>query len=344
MNERQVKLNKSKIYYVLKVILSIFVVFCHSWGDSITYSVYWKPASFFSLSTKFINSFYMPCFMMVSGMVYGYCIYEQNKYKNIIRFISTKIKRLLIPAILTGVIFTIPMQIFAGENRMPFLTNWRLSSINLVTGSYGIHLWFIFVLFNINIIFRVFNKLIIRLNKKVCSITILSLLLFGMSVFATKFSNSLPWYFYFSLTCQYMFFFYFGIIFNRYIETWLQYITTFQIYMYIALCGILLTADTISGNYLMSKILALIISILFIALVSKLNTQHESFILKVLIKNSMGIYLFQYIPIYISFMFFYNKVHLNDLYIVLTFSFSLLITILITEFFRKIKLSFLIGE
>ena len=98
MNEENYKQQKKELYYYLKVVLTVLVVFAHSArmysGKGVVLPV--VSSQSLSLVTEFIYSFHMKLFMAVSGMVYGYGINEYNKYIDSIEFLKKKCQRLII--------------------------------------------------------------------------------------------------------------------------------------------------------------------------------------------------------------------------------------------------------
>lgn len=84
-------------------------------------------------------------FVFISGFLFGYHYYKNGKYRNITSFCKRKLRRLIIPYVLWGVIM------------VAFMPNaYKLE--NIFTGV--AHLWFLLVLFELFVIVLIYNYII----------------------------------------------------------------------------------------------------------------------------------------------------------------------------------------
>lgn len=138
--------NTREIEYisVMRGITSILVVIGHYLPEN-------SPA-WYETMNKFIYSFHMPLFFIISGYVYS--ISEVNIYKD---FIEKKIRRLIVPYLTTSILI-ITIKLFSEkymylENPIDIYAYLRL----FYFPSAGYFLWFIWVLFEIFIIIPMFK-------------------------------------------------------------------------------------------------------------------------------------------------------------------------------------------
>lgn len=134
----------------VKTVLMILVVFYHSilfWGGG------WftnnPVGSSFALPqiSKWMNSFHIYGFTLVSGYLFFYLKCEKDKYKKFIPFVANKAKRLLIPYVFVAVVWVIPIQYLFFEYDIATVIN------KYVFATAPNQLWFLLMLF---VVFTIF--------------------------------------------------------------------------------------------------------------------------------------------------------------------------------------------
>ena len=122
-----------------------------------------------SLLTKFIYSFHMPLFFMLSGALFANAI-SKGKYNNIFALTKDKFKRLILPFIIITVVYAIPLKYISEYyiNSQNFLKDTFIGQV-LIEGN--THLWFLPTLFCIFFITYIIEKKKID-NKKVIAVFI----------------------------------------------------------------------------------------------------------------------------------------------------------------------------
>ena len=103
--------------------------------------------------TAWIYGFHMPLFFALSGMCYAL---NEHTEHSLDKFTWKKFQRLLIPFFLVGTLWMIPVKYIAKfyPDREAFISSERL----FLDGSIFGHLWFLLVLFEIFVIFRIFRQ------------------------------------------------------------------------------------------------------------------------------------------------------------------------------------------
>lgn len=121
------------------------------------YSLVWK---LLSVLVGFIYTFHMPLFMMLSGACFSLTIGKESCARKLIK---NKAKRLLIPFLYTALFISIPLKYMGGyyAGSVNVLKDIILGQLFLMGNS---HLWFVFSLFWIFLVFYALYKL--RLTSK----------------------------------------------------------------------------------------------------------------------------------------------------------------------------------
>lgn len=159
-NMNEVKKNSVDNISILKNLALIFVLLGYAgciYAGKWQYSVVNKDSQILKYITEYIYSFHMPLFVFISGYIYNYnreCLGKYNSTKN---FIFNKLKRLIIPYFLVSITFMIPLQmifsIYADEKSYIY----RIINDTLLAQRPS-HLWYLLMLFNLFIIFRIIEK------------------------------------------------------------------------------------------------------------------------------------------------------------------------------------------
>ena len=313
---------------VLRFIAILIVVFGHS---IIIYDPEWE---FYSTNIHsnilvtikhIINLIQMPLFFSISGYLFFYSL---SKYKNRFKIIYKNFRRLIIPFIIVGLFYFLPMKYIL--NIEPFVSNSVSYNVfhNVILGFNNGHLWYLTTLFIIFIIIC-----FVYFNKRSKILDIIYLLVFAiLNLIAIKYTLHLYNIF------SYLVYFYIGCLINKY-----NLQSNKPILFIIFPITLLILLNKIAVINLYMRIFKLIITILIIIFLYNINFSKLSNnkIIKLISNDSFGLYLFHSPLIYISFINFPN---IHPLIMILfNFFFLGLVALLITELIKRSKLKFIIG-
>ncbi|MCR1849934.1 acyltransferase [Paeniclostridium sordellii] len=206
---KSVKLNKLNHISILRNIALICVVLGNAgciYAGKWNFTVVNSDSKLLKYITDYIYSFHMPLFVFISGYIYNHSKETLYKYNSIKDFIIGKWKRLIIPYILTGIVFMIPLQTFFSvyEDKESFIVDKAIKYIILAQRP-G-HLWYLLMLFNLFIIFTIIEERLNR-NSVVFNLVILEII----SMISIKLPNT----YYISSAFYYLIYFYIGYILCR---------------------------------------------------------------------------------------------------------------------------------
>lgn len=333
---------------IIKAILILLVIIGHSiqYGSGSTYLE--KQLFFNNYLFKFIYSFHMPLFIMISGYL-SYNSLNKNSLKE--TFIS-KFKSLIIPLFFWSII--------------PFIINLEfysiIESLKLFIAVFSTNLWFLWSLFYINILVKLINKYF----KDNIFIYILSFLITFIlpNTFVIKYFNIQ-----FSLYSFLYFYFLIGYFYKKYnledklnklfnIKTliintiiFILLLIPFSTNDYIYISGI-----NIIGNYkqlfidLYRYLLGLLGSIELLLLIKLLLPKIKDNLKDKLLylgKNTLGIYIISsIIHPYLLPIITKGLANINYLFIFIESIIILIISIIIIELIKKNKFlsKYLLGE
>lgn len=313
----------------------MLVVLAHSsrmyTGDGVVYPL--NESTALSALTKLIYAFHMPLFIAISGMVYGLCIDDLDKYKDTVQFLKNKTIRLIIPYLFFGMFYVAPTMVLLRFTSETYL-QYCYSGIMLVHNSR--HLWYIIVLFEIFIISALSKPLLQK--KSIVSSIIILLLLIGLSYF----SYMLPGVFQISTLAKYLMFFYLGFLLNRY---YFLAVKVIKHPVFIAFSMIVFLLVFMRTGWIATAIKAIAGSLVIIGITvyvpqkfMDINFCAEAN------KNGFGIYLFHPMIIYVLY-YYLGQADIAPfvLFIGITIV-SYFSSWLFTVMFRNMHLSLLIGE
>jgi fucose 4-O-acetylase-like acetyltransferase len=200
---------KSTHYNVMKFVATILVVVAHSsrmyTGEGVVTPL--NPSSALAYLTRLVYSFHMPLFMAISGMVYGFCVDDLGKYRNVPRFVGNKVLRLLVPYLFFGLLYVAPIMVALGFADSSY-AEYCLNGILLCKNSR--HLWYLVVLFEVFLGCAVGGKVIRKPGlAPVLAVT-------GLLACASFAAHKLPDIFQLSGLAYYAMFFYLGFALNRF--------------------------------------------------------------------------------------------------------------------------------
>lgn len=145
MNKRKPNVVKDlKFSSPFKALMMIFVILGHS---SIIYTGFWStflPTSnspFFDFLTRWLDTFHTYAFVFVSGYIFYYLKYIQEKYDNNKKLIVNKAKRLIVPYVITCCFWAIPVWTILND----FDSSTLISKY--LIGENPDQLWFLLMLF-----------------------------------------------------------------------------------------------------------------------------------------------------------------------------------------------------
>ena len=273
-------------------------------------------------------------FVFISGFLYGYMYIERGKYRDVLPFLNKKILRLLIPYFFWGVLMIITMPAV------------HISWINLLTGIS--HLWFLLMLFELFVISSLFNKFGIGKNSTIyidLLVTIISFIL----VYVWNHYSSHHYALGIGNTLHYLPAFLIGYFYAKY-----RIDKTNSIFLFstILVLGIILTFLVSINGYTEGSTLYRIPSILvsvsaLVILKDFFKSCNQSKVIDSLDNNSMGIYIFNQIVVFLILLNSKAKIFLSHhsyLGVVIIFVISLLVPWIFSDMLRRIKfVSFLIG-
>ena len=312
----------------LRALAILLVVFGHS------IILYYPGWGFYHTTNKvvilekikyIINIVQMPIFFSIAGYLFHKNITQKKSLK---KFVFNKFKRLIIPMLIVGILYMIPIRCII--NYPPY-KNLNLLQILLlfIEGKELGHLWYLITLFLIFLISYLFKNIKkITLNNSLIEI-ITFIFLTIIAILQSKiYINT-----YINLVMENIIYFYTGILLNKYEK----YITIKK-----HNCSILLITLLFFSLIFKNQYYNLLCSILSIILFYNLIPNKTNQAIEILSKNSFGVYLFHSPLVYITYSFFNNY---NPLFVVtLNFFVFGLIAFFLTIMIRKSKFRFIIGE
>lgn len=327
----------------IKTVLMLLVVLYHSivfWrGDWFTEN----PAELvpaLGTAASFLITFLMYAFVLVSGYIFSYQRCERGSYKELLPFVANKAKRLLLPYLAVAAVWVIPIQlIFFDYTPLELAKNFLLAiSPN--------QLWFLWMLFDLFIIFHLLSRFIEKHN-------ILGLIVVLAMYAVGTIAPMLPNVFMIWRAMTYAPAFWLGFKLRQYgtelfrkIPIFIYpivHIALFILDMYLPLGGgIVGRALSLAMDFVINHLGALSAFLLLSAVGTRINTSAQP--IKFLGERSMTIYLFHQQAIY--FFIYLLDGHISP-YLVAAASFigALAISLLISLLLHRFNITrLLIGE
>ena len=335
----------------LKIIGILLVVIGHCTSIYTGGWVFTSPVNspIYGLIASYVYTFHVPMLVFVSGSIYYYCRVNTGKYGSLKSLIINKFKRLILPFLFIGILYSIPIKYIIGMIEGNIFSNIKSFILGLNTG----HLWYLLMLFDIFIIFYLYEKFI--LNKKYS--IILNLILFSILYISSGFFTNI---FQINRAIQYSIFFYLGYEFFRNKDKLTLKLEKFKpkniliiipILTAISLVLILVSKMKLS-NIMLSKLFSLINVVIAIVciticylIVYLINNRMKNIIIKdkidklinVIGKYSFNIYLLHEPIIFIVLHFISSKYINPNVLVMLCLSISVSISILISIIYAKLK-------
>ncbi|AWZ50063.1 hypothetical protein C3495_14565 (plasmid) [Clostridiaceae bacterium 14S0207] len=208
---------KLEDYTMLRVIGILLVILAHATHGYTTGWVYecTVKSDFFRRLTRYVYSFHMPLFLFISGGVYYFCRKTLKKYDNLGGFLLNKSKRLLIPYIFVGCFYLVPIRMYLNICTHPGITYFHALFNQIIRVQIPGGLWYVVMLFNVFILFRIFEKWFDS-NPFITNILIFAFLYYR----SPKITNQYQ----ISRTCFHIVYFYLGYYFEGHKQQILTYI------------------------------------------------------------------------------------------------------------------------
>lgn len=167
------ELNILKFYGILLVVLG-HVVFTYSPMSIITPST---PSPILNSVKEVIYAFHMPLFIFASGCIFAWQLEVKKKSMTFVQLFKNKFKRLLIPFYVFGLLMVYPTMVLLGV-RDPI--HYLIDGFIIVLDPR--HLWFVYALFLIFLVFFCLRKICIKLDVPIWAIVIVALLLYSFPI------------------------------------------------------------------------------------------------------------------------------------------------------------------
>ena len=335
----------------LKTIGILLVVIGHCTSIYTGGWVFTSPVNspIYGLIASYVYTFHVPMLVFVSGSIYYYCRINKGKYNSLKGLIINKFKRLILPFLFIGILYSIPIKYIIGMTEGNIINNIKSFILGLNTG----HLWYLLMLFDIFIIFYLYEKFI--LNKKYS--IILNLILFSILYISSGFFTNI---FQINRSIQYSIFFYLGYEFFRSkdkLRLKLEQLKTknilIMIPILIAISLVLILVSKMKlSNIMLSKLFSLINVVIAIVciticylIVYLINNRMKNTIIRGKIdklingigKYSFNIYLLHEPIIFIILYFIASKYINPTILVMVCLSISVSVSILISVIYMKIK-------
>lgn len=339
-NQISIKHREINEYDLLKAYTIILVVLAHvTWMYSGKGAISIPENQILTWLSSYIYSFHMPLFVFISGGIYYIGKRIRKKYNNRKSFIINKAKRLLIPYFVFSLLLVFPVMIYIGNVNLPYIKYILLSYFLSLDPR---HLWYVAMLFGIFIVYDLFEKIIY--NHPYLS----TLLFLSLNIC----SSFIPGVFQIHNITKFMLFFHLGYIYESKKQTLIIINKCKTGGVIFGLLSFSLWFISISTNEqinsifyknmlsAMTAIAGIAFMVLFCIIIKRKNLQ----IIRILSKDSYGIYLFHPMIIYVLFF------HLKDYSIspfwvtLIVFTVSFLFSYLLTQVIRKLRLQIIIGE
>lgn len=323
------KYNKrSNIYNQIKIIITILVIVGHiarMYTNQGAINVQTESLLLAKIC-NFIYGFHMPLYFFISGAIYHLCIYELEKYKDKIKYVKNKTKRLIIPYFIFGLFYVTPTMYLLN------LTNDNLITYvlkNILFCQDSRHLWFLYYLF----IYFMITYFILKNSDKLNKLIPTTLILFLISIMNIPMISN--------YTLYYMFFL-LGFAIDKYFNKIQNFINTHKVISRTLLSILLFIYILLLNNNIHMTLINIVGTFLFFGIFILIPIQNNA-IFNFIKKYSMGIYLFHPMIIYIIFSYF--QININPIiFCLIVFVITTSISIFLTFIAKSLKLSFILGE
>lgn len=328
----------------IKVILMILVVLYHSsvfWtGTWLNVISVYEKSIFLDIFSRWLNSFHVYGFTLVSGYIFNYLI-DEGKYRNFKKFILKKLNRLILPYLFVTIIWVAPISSIVLSLDKTELFYKYVLCIN------PSQLWFLWMLFNVFIISWCLKKYI----RNDMQALIICLLSYAIGLIGGRL---LPNVFCIWTSLKFLTYFIIGMKINEKDNSYFLSVSPlYYLVIHLALfiivnlfsryTGVVFSVFTLGFSYIMNIIGAIMSYSVLSALSEKFNWEDNKLFNK-LSKRSMIIYLFHQQVIYSTIILFNGRVS-PILNMLINFVVAMVISYVISDILLKFKVTRkLVGE
>lgn len=186
-----------------KTVLMILVVLYHSilfWNGKWFLASGEDRIASFAMAAKWLNSFHIYGFTLISGYIFYYLKYEKGKYSRFVPFLINKAKRLLIPYFFVALVWVVPIGLL-----LQYI-DLKTVPVSYLLGTAPSQLWFLLMLFGV-------FMMVWWLSDFLAGHKLLSVLL-GLAFYGAGLAGSsiLPNFFQIWTACRYVIFFIIGFM------------------------------------------------------------------------------------------------------------------------------------
>lgn len=328
------ELNKMPYVSVLRVCSMLLIVLFHSM--CFYTGTWWYLRSEIVPLWRVISSptvkIGLTTFVFISGFLYGYMYLERGKYRNVQSFLIKKFRRLLIPYFFWGILMIV------------FMPKVQITWINMFTGV--CHLWFLMMLFDIFVLMILFNHLTrVEFSTKYIDFTII--IVSFLLLYVWKNITIHHYVLGIEATLYYLPAFLVGFYYAKYRRDNNNKGIAFSLFLIGIMALFVLSLFDYSDT--LYRVPAIIVSLSAMILLKNFSiSSYQSNVLNNLDKNSMGIYIFNQIVVFILLLNPESNHFLSChqfLGVLIIFIVSLVIPWILSNLFNKNKLlSLLIGS
>lgn len=297
----------------------------------------------FQYTYYFLMPLHTRTFFMVSGYIYAFLKLEKKRYPTYPNFVFNKFKRLIVPYLIIGLLYVLPIKYLCGL--------WTIKDglISILSGKGCDQLWFIIALFFVFVIIYPFDKL---LDKHPVLSILIAFALMGLTGLTEHFLG-------FTLglgkACRNIPFFVLGYLYRKngtdFIRKKSTLIIGSSLYLLIFAGYVVLREVSFENSETIASVvhysLFIFGSSIFFGLLLNLFDKvrlHDKKISIFLGKHSMNVYLFHQQIIYIFIFFLINKIN-HYLFVLLVLCSTLVIALSMSLLFRTNKVTkFMVGE
>lgn len=272
-------------------------------------------------------------FVFISGYLFGYMYLKKRKYRDIKSFLLNKFRRLMIPYFFWGALMIITMPMV------------HITWLNLFTGL--AHLWFLLVLFELFIIMILLTR--IGIGEKTSSlIEFLIIIISFIILYVWKTVSTHHRVLCIEEMLYYLPSFIIGFCCAKYQEVKVNKLFLFVLFVLGLLLMLILSIFDYPDSNTLYRILAIIVSMSTMCLLRNSTLSVcQSRVFKNLDNNSMGIYIFNQIIVFLLLLIPETN-HFLSIHtyggVLIVFTISLVIPWLLSNIFNGVKgLSYLIG-
>lgn len=329
----------------VKAVLAIIIVLYHSilfWGGTwLTVDPIYS-SRILPMLAKWMNSFHVYAFVLVSGYVFYHLKYNLGKYKKVVPFITNKAKRLLVPYLFIAIVWVIPIEyLLFGFDSIGFAQRYVLCTAPS-------QLWFLLMLFGVFVIFWILSDFFYK-HDLLGAVVVLSF--YGTSIIGPRFVQNvfqvwtvcgcIPLFWIGFKICQH------GSVLLRkipFIAWFAMDIALFASREYISLFdGTMFSLLGLGLSFLLKIIGAIMAFVGLQKLADKINWK-ENKLFSLFSKSSMPVYLIHQQLVYFS-AYLFNGLVNPYVHSALNFIFATVVSVAISAWLMRYKATrFLIGE